>query len=119
VVEDDELVRSYVVEQLRGFGYRIVEARDAAAALALVDAGQSFDLLFTDVMLPGGMLGPELLEQMRRRKPGLRALFTSGYSDNHVLARERDTGAVRLLQKPYSRQHLAAEIRAALGDTPR
>jgi len=114
VVEDDELVRRYVVEQLRRLGYRIIEAGTGAAALAQAASGQHFDLLFTDVMLPGGMLGPELLDEMRRRLPGLRALFTSGYSEDHVLPRERGTGAVRLLQKPYSRQRLAAEIRAAL-----
>jgi len=114
VVEDDELVRRYVVEQLRGLGYQILEAGTGAAALALAATGRHFDLLFTDVMLPGGMLGPELLDEMRRRLPGLRGLFTSGYSEDHVLSRERRTGAVRLLQKPYSRQRLAAEIRAAL-----
>jgi len=114
VVEDDELVRRYVVEQLRGLGYQILEAGTGAAALALAAAGRHFDLLFTDVMLPGGMLGPELLDEMRRRLPGLRALFTSGYSEDHVLSRERRTGSVRLLQKPYSRQRLAAEVRAAL-----
>jgi PAS domain S-box-containing protein len=114
VVEDDVLVRRYVVEQLGALGYRILEAGTGAAALALVAAGKRFDLLFTDVMLPGGMLGPELLEQMRDKLPGLRALFTSGYSEGHVLPRERGAGEVRLLQKPYSRQRLAAEIRAAL-----
>jgi CheY-like chemotaxis protein len=108
------LVRRYVVEQLGALGYRILEAGTGAAALALVAAGKRFDLLFTDVMLPGGVLGPDLLEQMRDKLPGLRALFTSGYSEGHVLPRERGAGEVRLLQKPYSRQRLAAEIRAAL-----
>ena len=89
-------------------------APDAASALSLVASGEPFDLLFTDVMLPGGMLGPQLLERMRSENPGLRALFTSGYSQDHVLPRERGAGAVRLLQKPYSRHHLATEIRAAL-----
>jgi PAS domain S-box-containing protein len=114
VVEDDELVRRYVVEQLRGLGYQILEAGTGAAALALAAEGRHFDLLFTDVMLPGGMLGPELLEEMHRRLPGLRALFSSGYSEDHVLPRERRAGSVRLLQKPYNRQRLAEEIRAAL-----
>jgi PAS domain S-box-containing protein len=118
VVEDDEMVRNYVVDQLRGLGYEILEAADAAAALTLAAAGKPFDLLFTDVMLPGGMLGPQLLEQMRSTQPGLRALFTSGYSQDHVLSRERGVGSVRLLQKPYSRQNLAAEIRAALDAKP-
>lgn len=118
VVEDEELVRGHVADQLRSLGYRILEAHDAAAALTIVDAGDRFDLLFTDVMLPGGVLGPQLLEQIRRRRPSLKALFTSGYSQDHVLPRERHLGTVRLLQKPYTRQHLAAEIRAALDARP-
>ena len=114
VVEDDPLVRGFVVEQLRGLGYGVLEADDGAAAMAILAAGTPFDLLFTDVMLPGGMLGPQILEEMRRKRPNLRALFTSGYSEDHVLPKTRDTSGIRLLQKPYSRQHLAAEIRAAL-----
>jgi PAS domain S-box-containing protein len=114
VVEDDELVRHYVVGQLRSLGYDVVEARDGAAALALLAAGRPIDLLFTDVMLPGGLLGPQLLEQARARLPGLRALFTSGYSEANVMPRQLSDNAIRLLQKPYSRQDLAAQIRAAL-----
>jgi PAS domain S-box-containing protein len=118
VVEDDALVRGFVVEQLSDLGYSIIEAHDGAAALALLAAGARFDLLFTDVMLPGGVLGPQVLEEMRRQQPNLRALFTSGYSEDHVLPRDRGPNAVKLLQKPYSRQHLAAEIRAALDAKP-
>jgi CheY-like chemotaxis protein len=114
VVEDDALVRGFVVEQLRSLGYDIIEAHDGAAALALLAAGAKFELLFTDVMLPGNILGPQILDEMRRQQPNLRALFTSGYSEEHVLPRERGPNAVKLLQKPYSLQHLAAEIRAAL-----
>jgi PAS domain S-box-containing protein len=118
VVEDDEMVRNFVVEQLRNHGYSILEAKDGAEALALIGAGKRIDLLFTDVMLPGGTSGPQLLEQIRHDQPALRALFTSGYSQDHVLVRERGADAVRLLQKPYSRQQLAVEIRAALDSKP-
>jgi CheY-like chemotaxis protein len=118
VVEDDALVRGFVIEQLSDLGYSIIEAHDGAAALALLAAGARFDLLFTDVMLPGGVLGPQILEEMRRQQPNLRALFTSGYSEDHVLPRDRGPNTVKLLQKPYSRQHLAAEIRAALDAKP-
>ena len=113
VVEDDEMVRSYVAGQLRSLGYDIVEASDGAAALTLIAAGRRFDLVFTDVMLPGGLLGPQLLAQARAQVPGLKALFTSGYSEAAVLPAHLD-GTVRLLQKPYSRHSLASHVRAAL-----
>ena len=113
VVEDDEMVRSYVVEQLRSLGYDILEARDGNAALALIRDGQRFDLMFTDVMLPGGLLGPQLLAEARAEVPGLKALFTSGYTEGAALFEPSDE-AVRLLRKPYSRQNLAACVRAAL-----
>ena len=117
VVEDDELVRTYVVGQLKTLGYSILEAKDGPTALALIAGGRRIDLLFSDVMLPGGLLGPQLLEQARGHVPGLRALLTSGYSEATVLPRQLDS-SVRLLQKPYSRQDLAAHIRAALDARP-
>jgi len=117
VVEDDELVRTYVVGQLKTLGYSILEAKDGPAALALIADGRRIDLLFSDVMLPGGLLGPQLLEQARAHVQGLRALLTSGYSEATVLPRQLDS-SVRLLQKPYSRQDLAAHIRAALDAKP-
>jgi len=114
VVEDDKSVRSYVVDQLRALGYDILEAGDGPAALALIADGRRIDLLFTDVMLPGGLLGPQLLEQARARMPHLRALFTSGYSDAAALPRQLNGVAAFLLKKPYSRQDLAFQLRAAL-----
>ena len=114
VVEDDKSVRNYVVDQLRTLGYDILEAGDGPAALALLAAGRRIDLLFTDIMLPGGLLGPQLLEQARARMPQLRALFTSGYSDAAALPGQLNGVAALLLKKPYSRQDLAFQIRAAL-----
>ena len=114
VVEDDKSVRNYVVDQLRTLGYDILEASDGPAALALIAAGRPIDLLFTDIMLPGGLLGPQLLEHARARMPHLRALFTSGYSEATALPRQRNGIAAPLLKKPYSRQDLAFQIRAAL-----
>ena len=101
------------VGQLKSLGYAILEAKDGPAALAVIAGGRAIDLLFSDVMLPGGMLGPQLLEQARAHLPGLRALLTSGYSEATALPRQLDS-SVRLLQKPYSRQDLATQIRAAL-----
>src|SRR4051812_20146216 len=71
VVEDDALVRDYVVTQLKSLGYTPIAAANAAAALALVESGERFDLLFTDVIMPG-MNGRELAEEIARRRPGTR-----------------------------------------------
>lgn len=72
VVEDDPLVQGYVIAQLGSLGYRTLTAGDGASALALVDQGASFDLLFTDIIMPGGMSGRELAEAVRLRRPGSR-----------------------------------------------
>jgi len=80
VVEDDPLVQGYVIAQLGGLGYRTLVAGDGAAALALVDQGASFDLLFTDIIMPGGMNGRELADAVRLRRPGVKVLYTSGYA---------------------------------------
>jgi len=114
VVEDDRLVRDYVLTQLRSLGYVTLEAANAAEALAIVKAGQAFDLLFTDVIMPGGSNGRQLADQLQGIKPGLRVLFTSGYTENAIIHHGRlDTG-VMLLAKPYRKSEMAAMIRTAL-----
>jgi PAS domain S-box-containing protein len=113
VVEDDELVLAFVAHQLKGLGYHVLDAKDGPTALAIIAGGARIDLLFSDVMLPHGLLGPKLLEQARAHLPGLRALLTSGYTDANTLSRQLDD-TVGLLQKPYRRRDLAAQIRATL-----
>ncbi|MGC2081865.1 MAG: CHASE3 domain-containing protein [Bradyrhizobium sp.] len=117
VVEDDPLVHDFVLAQLRSLGYSTIAVTSGAAALAVVTSGRAFDLLFTDVIMPGGMTGKELAEQVLRLRPRTRVLYTSGYTDNAMLAHGRlDHGAL-LLAKPYRRSELAQMIRAAL-DAP-
>src|SRR5262249_23487580 len=77
-VEDDADVREYVVALLRDLGYRVLEASTARDALALLDAEKPPELLYTDVVLPGGMSGRELADEARGRFPSLRVLYTSG-----------------------------------------
>ncbi|MDA9525246.1 ATPase [Bradyrhizobium sp. CCBAU 11434] len=113
VVEDDPLVQGYVIAQLGGLGYKTLIASDAEAALALVDQGAEFDLLFTDVVMPGGMNGRELAEAVLERRPGMKVLYTSGYTDEFVHDGRLDTG-VALLRKPYRRADLAQMIREVL-----
>jgi PAS domain S-box-containing protein len=114
VVEDDALVRDYVVAQLKSLGYVPLAAANAAAALAMVAAGTTFDLLFTDVIMPGGMNGRELAEEIARRRPGNRVLFTSGYTENAIVHHGRLDPGVALLNKPYRKKDLAEKIRAVL-----
>ncbi|MET4072029.1 PAS domain S-box-containing protein [Bradyrhizobium sp. S3.2.6] len=119
VVEDDPLVQGYVVAQLGSLGYRTLTASDGASALALVDQGVSFDLLFTDIIMPGGMNGRELAEAVRLRRPRVRVLYTSGYTDNTIVHEGHLDPGVALLQKPYRKTDLSQKIREMLaGEGP-
>jgi len=89
---------------------------DGRSALDLIDAGQAFDLLFTDVVIPGGMSGRELAEEVARRRPGVKVLYTSGYTDNAIVHHGKLDDGVMLLTKPYRRNQLAEMIRKALGN---
>jgi signal transduction histidine kinase/CHASE3 domain sensor protein len=118
VVEDDNLVRNFVTAQLQSLGYKTVAAPDARTALALVELGEPFDLLFTDVVMPGGMSGRQLAEEVAKRRPGVKVLYTSGYTDNAVVHHGKLDEGVLLLTKPYRRNQLADMIRLALGKMP-
>lgn len=113
VVEDDPLVRGYVIAQLGGLGYKTLIAAEAESALALVDQGAAFDLLFTDVVMPGGMNGRQLAEAVLKRRPGVKVLYTSGYTDEFVHDGRLDSG-VALLRKPYRKSDLSQMIREVL-----
>jgi PAS domain S-box-containing protein len=114
VVEDDALVRNYVLAQLHSLGYATLSAANAAAALALVDGEAQFDLLFTDVIMPGGMNGRQLADEVRRRRPDVKVLFTSGYTENAIVHHGRLDPGVNLLAKPYRKSDLARKIHEAL-----
>jgi PAS domain S-box-containing protein len=115
VVEDDRLVRDYVLAQLYSLGYATLKAANGAEALALIEAGQPFDLLFTDVILPGAMNGRQLADEIVRRRPGSKVLFTSGYNENAIIHHGRLDPGVLLLAKPYRKSDMAGMIRTALG----
>jgi PAS domain S-box-containing protein len=114
VVEDDALVRNFVTAQLQSLGYRTVAAANGPAALNLIEGGQAFDLLFTDVIMPGGMSGRELSEKVLKLRPGIKVLYTSGYTDNAIVHQGRLDPGVLLLTKPYRKSQLANMIRRAL-----
>ncbi|MCS3895177.1 CheY-like chemotaxis protein [Bradyrhizobium japonicum USDA 38] len=118
VVEDDPLVQGYVIAQLGSLGYRTLVAADGATALTLVDQGARFDLLFTDIIMPGGMNGRELAEAVRLRRPGVRVLYTSGYTDDTIIHEGHLDPGVALLQKPYRKSELSQKIRETLAGEP-
>jgi PAS domain S-box-containing protein len=114
VVEDDADVRSATVETLRELGYRVFEAPDGASGLKMLDAHREIDLLFTDVGLPGGMNGRQLVEEAKRRRPSLKVLYVSGYARNAIVHHGRLDPGVELLTKPFTFGGLAAKIRRIL-----
>jgi signal transduction histidine kinase/CheY-like chemotaxis protein len=116
VVEDDDDVRTYSVDILRELGYRVLDAHDGASALRLLERQARVDLLFTDVVLPGGMTGAQMAEQARRLRPTLKVLFTTGYARNAIIHQGRLDKGVRLITKPFSSTDLGAKVRDVLDE---
>ncbi|HEY0909319.1 MAG TPA: ATP-binding protein, partial [Bradyrhizobium sp.] len=114
VVEDDALVRKYVVTQIHSLGYTTLEAANAAEALQMIGNGTMIDLLFTDVIMPGSMNGRQLVDEALKQRPSLKTLFTSGYTENAIVHHGRLDSGVLLLVKPYRKLELARMIRMAL-----
>jgi CheY-like chemotaxis protein len=117
VVEDDALVRRTVIAAIEGLGYTTLAATNAEEALALVDAGKAFDLLFTDVVMPGGMNGRQLAAEVAKRRPVTPVLYPSGYTENTITHDGRLDPDVALLNKPYRKAELAEKIREVLAAT--
>jgi PAS domain S-box-containing protein len=111
VVEDDRDVRTYTCDTLRELGYVVVEAESGFAALALLDAYPQIRLLFTDIGLPGGMNGRQLADETRRRRKGIKVLFTTGYARNAIIHGGRLDPGVELITKPFSQAALASKLR--------
>jgi CheY-like chemotaxis protein len=114
VVEDDEDVRVAAIEMLSDLGYRVLRAKDAQSALAIVESGVPIDVLFTDVVMPGPLRSPELARKARERLPNIAVLFTSGYTDNAIVHGGRLDDGIELLSKPYAREALARKLRHIL-----
>jgi CheY-like chemotaxis protein len=114
VVEDDELVRNNVVAQLDSLGYSSFAAKNAADAVALIERGHHIDLLFTDVVMPGPMNGRQLADEVVRRCPTIKVLYTSGYSEDAIMHHGRLDPDVLLLVKPYRKSDLDLMIRRAI-----
>jgi PAS domain S-box-containing protein len=115
LVEDDPLVRAHTERQLASFGYRVHIADKASEAIKLIDDGLKPDLLLTDIVMPGGMNGRQLADELRRRQADLKVLFTSGYTQGALDQVERMPG-MNFLGKPFRRLELAAKIRELLDE---
>lgn len=114
VVENDPDVCTSVTVQLKSLGYKPMTAVNAQEALAIFDSGARFDLLFTDVIMPGKMNGRALAEEIAKRRSPLKVLFTSGYTENAIIHHGRLDPGVFLLPKPYRKSDLARMVRRAL-----
>ncbi|HZW15558.1 MAG TPA: response regulator [Brevundimonas sp.] len=115
IVEDDPAVLNVCLDMLSGLGYQCEVAADAAAALEWLEADQACDLLFSDVVMPGGMNGIDLARRAQQLRPGLKVLLTSGYLGDAAQGLSHEFA---LIDKPYQRSDLAAEVRKLLTASP-
>jgi len=114
VVEDDADIRRYVVRVLSRLGYSILEAGSGEAALEVLQGSPGVDLLFSDVVLPGGRSGPDIVAEALRHRPDLKYLFMSGYAPGGMFHQGRLPEGATLLQKPFTQHDLAQKVRDAL-----
>jgi PAS domain S-box-containing protein len=115
VVEDDDAVRNLTVTRLRSIGYEIHEAPDGASAVRLLENGLKIDILFSDLVMPGGLSGYDVAKRAREIDPAVRVLLTSGYAED--LVRAENLGDLKLLRKPYRLADLRQALDAVFRDS--
>ncbi len=115
VVEDNPDVRAFSVMCLSELGYEVLQAPDAERALTILRSDKKIDLLFTDVVLPG-QTGRVLADEAVKVRPGLKVLFTTGYSRNAIVHHGRLDAGVKLLQKPFTFDQLASRVREVIDE---
>ena len=113
IVEDDDGVREYASEILRDLNYQVIEAKDSASAMRLLEADRTFDLMLTDVVLPG-ISGRALADEVIRRRPGAKVIFMTGYSRNAIVHQGRLDRGTELISKPLTEAAVARKIRQVL-----
>jgi signal transduction histidine kinase len=114
LVEDHEDLRAYSAGVLRELGYTVLEAANGRVALDLLQSTNDVALLFTDVVMPAGLDGRQLAEEAARRRPGIKVLFTTGYTRNAIVHNGRLDPGVNLISKPFTFRELAVKVRALL-----
>ena len=115
IVEDNIDVRKIVCKLLQDFGCSVLEANSGAAALEILQSDRKIDLMFSDVVMPGGMSGTELVQTARRLRPGIKTLLTTGFAEASLRNQAQFADAGEILSKPYRRQDLARKLREVLG----
>ena len=113
MVEDNEDILEVTSAMLTTFGYRVLCARNGAEAIQMIQSGQQFELLFSDVVMPNGMNGVELAREARRLSKGIKILLTSGYAED-VLKRHQAVDEFPIIDKPYRVADLARRLRSIL-----
>ena len=114
LVEDEAVVREFVSEVLRQHDYHVIEAGSGVEALKVWDKHEGkLDLLLTDIIMPEGINGRELAVELKKRKPELKVVYTSGYSPE-IIGRDFERGDTNFLAKPYAAPRLAQVVRRAL-----
>ncbi|MEN3974894.1 ATP-binding protein [Emcibacter sp. SYSU 3D8] len=117
LVEDEELVRKFAELNLKALGYTVSSFPTGPELLRAMDDGLRFDLLFTDIVLPGGMNGRDIAVEVVRRVPGTKVLYSSGYTDNAIVHHGRLDDGVNLLNKPFRKAEMAQKVRTVLDNT--
>jgi CheY-like chemotaxis protein len=116
LVEDNSMVRQTAARMLESLGYGVSEAADGASAIDKLLAEPEIEVMFTDVVMPGGMTGWDLAETAWKIRPGLKVLFTTGYTDNPILQKAEADRRLHVLQKPYRKQELARMLREVIAE---
>ncbi|QNE32937.1 PAS domain-containing protein [Sphingomonas sp. NBWT7] len=114
IVEDQIDVGDYAETVLAEFGYTVLRAENANEALALLDGAGQIDLLFSDLIMPGGMNGVMLAREVKRRRPKMRVLLTTGYAESSIERVDARGAEFELIQKPYKRSELATKVRQVI-----
>jgi signal transduction histidine kinase len=114
VVEDNDDLRTYSTGAITEMGYSVLEAASGGEALSVLDSADEVALLFTDVVLRGGMNGRQLADEARRRRPSLKVLYTTGYTRNAIVHNGQLDPGVQLIGKPFTTAELSAKLRAVL-----
>ncbi len=115
VVEDDARVRQLTIRRLELIGYQVLEAPDGPTALDILGGNDPIDLVFTDLIMPGGLSGREVAMRARQLRPGIKVLLTSGYAEELIHGDELQREQLKVLRKPYQQADLAAALRDVLG----
>jgi CheY-like chemotaxis protein len=119
VVEDDDRVRRLTARRLTDLGYRVLEASHGAEALTVLGGTPDVEIVFSDLVMPGGMSGLDLARLVRERHPEVRMILTSGYSAGLMNQTDLAQLDLQVLRKPYRQAELARVFRAALAERPR